>query len=85
MDINIKLGDQVKDIVTGFKGTVVIISQHLNGCVQCAVAPKIGKDGKYPDVVEIDHKSLEVIKKKVRVKKSDTGGSPRLAKKMKGF
>jgi hypothetical protein len=34
--MNIALRDQVEDVITGFKGTVIARSEWLNGCVQFA-------------------------------------------------
>jgi hypothetical protein len=42
----IKLGDRVKDSITGFKGIVTGRFEYLNGCVRLAVTPEELKDGK---------------------------------------
>ena len=76
MKEEIKLGDKVRDKVSGFVGIAVARTEFLNGCIQWSVIPKAGKDGKMPEEVGIDSGSLEkVIKKKVKVKKKDTGGA----------
>ena len=49
---------RVTDNVTGFKGTVVAISQWQQGCVRIGVQPEIGEDGKMPDVQWIDEPQL---------------------------
>ncbi len=36
----IKLGDKVKDSITGFSGIVTGISEYLNGCVSMLVCSK---------------------------------------------
>ena len=72
----IKLGDKVKDKVTGFMGIATSKVEYLNGCIQFYVAPKMKpKDNKMPDGNYIDQQQLEVVGKKVKVKKKDTGGS----------
>lgn len=84
----IQLGDKVRDIVTGFTGTVVNKTEFLNGCVQYGVIPKCGKDNKAPEEVGIDEQNLEVIKpkKKKKVKKKESNGGPyKMAQKMRGF
>ena len=43
----IKLGDKVKDSITGFTGIVTGISSYLNGCVSILVCSnKLGSEGK---------------------------------------
>jgi hypothetical protein len=56
-----KLGDKVKDIVTGFKGVVVSAHNYLNGCTRLTVQPKLGKDGKMPDTETFDAPQLKII------------------------
>ena len=50
----IKLGNQVKDIVTGFEGIATAKVEYLNGCIQYYVKPKIDEDGKYPSGQYLD-------------------------------
>lgn len=45
---DIKLGDKVTDPVTGFTGTVTVISHHLSGLTQVGVEALDG-DGKIQD------------------------------------
>jgi len=72
----IKLGDKVKCIQTGFIGIAVAKTEFLNGCVQFNVLPKCKSTDKMPEDIGIDEQSLIVIplKKKKRVKK-DVGGA----------
>ena len=44
----IKLGHKVKDIITGYKGTVIGRAEYVTGCVQLCVVPPVDKDGKPP-------------------------------------
>ena len=82
----IKLGDKVKDIYTGFVGIAVARTEFINGCVQYSVAGKVGKDNKYPEEMGIDESSLKVVtRKKTKIVKKDTGGPSRKACSMKGF
>lgn len=55
----IPLGAEVVDRVSGLKGTVTAETTHINGCIQCAVQPKVDKDGKLPEVIVFDYKRLE--------------------------
>jgi hypothetical protein len=85
--MKIKLGDQVKDKITGFIGTVVSRTEFLNGCIQYEVVPKCKKgENKIPEGINVDEQSLEVvIKKKVRIKKRSTGGSNQKSKNQRGY
>jgi len=74
----VKLGDEVKDLVSGFKGIAFGITTFLNGCARIAIQPKVGKDGKMPEDKWIDEPQLVVTKKQKvvidRPKKAETGG-----------
>ena len=42
----LKLGDKVKDSITGFKGVVIARAEYLNGCITLKVQPpKLKEDG----------------------------------------
>jgi len=72
---NVNLGDEVKDMVTGFKGIATSITTYINGCRRIGVQPPMGKDGKYPDAWHIDEPQLSIIKKqKVSVGEQKKGG-----------
>ncbi len=78
----IKLGNQVECIHTGFSGTAVARTEFINGCVQWSVLPRTKKksksdmEGIMPEEVGIDQGSLKVIEKqKKKVEKKQTGGS----------
>lgn len=53
------LGFKVRDVVTGFSGTVTSVSFDLYGCVQAIVSPEF-KDGKIGDSHWFDLKRLKV-------------------------
>lgn len=55
----IKLGHKVKDIITGYKGTVIGRAEYVTGCVQLCVVPPVDKDGKPQDANWIDEVRLE--------------------------
>ncbi len=84
--MEIELGDKVKCKITGFIGVAVARTEFINKCVQYVVAGKVSKDGKYPEEVNIDEQSLQVIGKKSKPKKEKGNGGPTtIGKKMKGF
>jgi hypothetical protein len=70
----IRLGEKVKDLVSGFEGIVTAKVEYLNGCIQYCIKPKQGKDGKMPESHYIDEKQLIVIGKGLCVKSKPTGG-----------
>ena len=73
----IKLGDIVKDTVTGLEGMAVAKIKYLNNCVQYEVQPKGLKDGSIIKSAWIDEGQL-VVKKEAKIKKdkkTPPGGS----------
>lgn len=72
----IKLGDKVKDTVTGFKGIAVAITTWLNGCDRVTVQPQgLKKDGTVYDTDCFDVTQLECCgRSRVKIVEVDTGG-----------
>lgn len=56
----VKLGDTVRDVVTGFEGTTVAVAKYMYGCIQYKVQPKC-KEGNYTKAEWLDEPQLEVI------------------------
>lgn len=74
----IKLGQTVRDTVTGYVGVVVCRSEWLHGCVRVAVQGPVDKDGKMPDAINFDEPGLEVVPKaKAKTDKSKPPAGPR--------
>ena len=57
----IKLGQEVKDRITGFKGIAVGRTTYLQGCDRIQVAPKVDKDGDIKDTQHFDEPDLIII------------------------
>ena len=55
------LGRTVKDRVTGFEGTVILITFDLYGCIQAITQPRVDKDKKVPDGRCFDVNRLEPV------------------------
>jgi hypothetical protein len=71
----VRLGDRVKDTVSGLIGIVVAKTEWLNGCWRIAVQQKVTKDGKLPDLCNFDIEQLIVIKNKAsKISQKETGG-----------
>ena len=47
----IKLGDRVKDSITGFTGVAVSRTEYLYGCIHISVEGESHKDGQIAEVV----------------------------------
>ena len=75
---DIELGDEVRDILTGFEGIAVMRAEYFNGCMQYEVQPKINEKKELPDSVYIDSQQLEIMKKfDPDEEKEETGGGSR--------
>ena len=70
----IKLGQKVRDKVTGFEGITTARVRYLNGCIQFCVKPKV-VDGKMLEGEYIDDGQLEVVDDGVTIKDEPNGGS----------
>jgi hypothetical protein len=70
----IKLGQQVKDKVTGFTGIATARVEYLSGCVQFCVRPEMVKPGEMPDGQYIDDMQLDVIGDGVFIPVDPDGG-----------
>lgn len=54
-----KLGERVKDIITGLSGVVMARSNFITGCDQYGISPtKLKKDGSRPDWEYFDENRL---------------------------
>jgi len=76
---NVRLGQEVKDPVTGYKGTVVGITEFLYGCRRVAVQAKVKENGEIPDLEHFDEPQVVITKKtsildQKPVKKEPPGG-----------
>ena len=57
----VKLGQEVRDKVTGFQGIAISITEYLQGCKRIEVQPKVDKDGKLMDMACFDEPQLEIV------------------------
>jgi len=71
----IKLGDECKDAVSGFRGIAFGETNFLNGCKRIGIQPPVGADGKLPEACWFDEPQVLLIKAgKVKCGPKDTGG-----------
>ncbi len=71
----VKLGDEARDTVSGFKGIVMGRATFINGCHRTGLYPKIDEKGKHVDSQWFDEPQLRTIKK-VPVKRETNSGGP---------
>ena len=73
----IKLGDKVRDKVSGFTGIAVARHIYLEGCTRISIQPEIDKDGKLPESMSFDEPLIEIIEPQKIIKREQseyTGG-----------
>jgi len=73
--VKFELGQEVKDVITGFKGVATGRAQYITGCDQYLVQPTCKKDGKYPDSAWLDDGKLESTSKTLKIKPEDVAGN----------
>jgi hypothetical protein len=95
----IKLGDKVRDRISGLIGIATARTEFLNGCIQYTVSRKLGKNQELNPMGEpaIDEMCLEIVEERVIESKeyeredeedddkSITGGPVRFTKGMRGY
>ena len=71
-----KLGDKVRDVVSGFEGIATAKVEFLNGCIQYCLKPPIDKKKPHllPDGEYFDSAQLELVKEEIKIEKRNTGG-----------
>lgn len=60
-----KIGDKVRDQITGFEGVVTGRCQYITGCEQALVQPPVSKDGTFVEAHWFDEDRLAVVEMKV--------------------
>ena len=78
MSKEIKLGDKVKDTITGFKGIAVARINWINGCDRITIQPEgLTEKGETFDVETFDEPQIKVITpKKIKTISNKKGGAP---------
>ena len=59
MRLNVTLGAEYRDKITGLRGICTGECRYISGCDQALLAQKVGKDGKVPDGHWLDVQRLE--------------------------
>ena len=80
----IKLGQEVRDRVTGLQGIAVCRHTYITGCDRITVQGPVNEDRSLPEEYSFDEPTLEVVSNgvcKEQKKKTSTGGPPRYSDK----
>jgi len=64
MSFKFDLGDEVKDVLTGYKGIVRCRCDYMTGCNRYGIAGKVKKNEMPPDWVHVDETCLVLITSK---------------------
>ena len=57
----VRLGQEGRDKITGFKGIITARHQYITGCDQYTITPENDKDGKLQDLYSFDEGRIEII------------------------
>lgn len=60
----LKLGDEVRDMITGFQGVLIARTEWLRGCVRLTIQPRELKDGKPIESESFDEQQVELVEPK---------------------
>lgn len=69
-----ELGEQLRDMVTGYTGIATGRMEYLNGCTQYCLRAKADKESKVPDSHWVDSQQIERVSGGIKVKRKPTGG-----------
>jgi hypothetical protein len=69
-----KLGEKVRDKITGYEGIAYARTEYLNGCIRIGIQDRLKQDGTVPDMEWGDQSEIEVTKKEKQIKGKDPGG-----------
>jgi len=77
--MTIKCGDLVRDTHSLFEGICFSRTEYVSGCVRICLQPRVGKDGKLPEVQHFDEPTCVVIKTSAVKAMPTKNGGPRPA------
>lgn len=73
-DDSLKLGDKAQDKISGFAGTIVAITEWLNGCRRITIQPSQLHEGKPVDNSTFDAEQVAKVEEGPTLSPTRTGG-----------
>ena len=73
-DDSLKLGDKAKDQISGFSGTIVAITEWLNGCRRITIQPSMLHEGKPVDSSTFDAEQIVKVEEGPALPQKPHGG-----------
>ncbi len=71
----IKLGDKIRDKITGFEGVAIAYAEWMNGCNRWASQPtELSDKGKPREAEWFDEQQVELAKAEAAPKRKPSGG-----------
>ena len=75
MEFKFRLGDRLRDKISGFEGIATVRAQYLNGCEQYLLKPQgLKEDGDIKDGYYFDSQQLVLVGYGILVEQTFTGG-----------
>ena len=69
-----KVGDLIRDTITGFEGIAIARTDWLNGCVRFLIQPKMLHEGKPVEAQSFDQEQCELVGAGPELVQQPTGG-----------
>lgn len=60
-EMSFRMGDTVKDDITGIVGMCIGRAEHVNGCLQYTIQPPVDKEGKIPNPTSVDYQRIQLV------------------------
>ena len=83
----LRLGQEAKDKITGFKGKLTARHIYITGCDQYTLTPDINKQGEFQEQCQFDEGRIEIIGKGIQLEdvqlQKDPGGPQMESRKIK--
>ncbi len=73
-DDTLKLGDKAKDQISGFTGTIVAVTEWLNGCRRITIQPSALHEGKPVENSTFDAEQVAKVEEGPELSPTRTGG-----------
>lgn len=75
-DDTLKLGDKARDRISGFSGTIVAMTEWLNGCRRITIQPSALHEGRPVDSSTFDAEQIAKVESAPERTSAPTGGPP---------